>query len=275
MKRTTAYTPSKLRPLGSARVITVKPIARPGTPSSELLDALEHAVTHLQRWDECAPAKVKTDAGLASAFIDRRISCLIDSGTQVPTWPPIERMLERPCGRAATMELQEALHRSPPSPAILLACAQRLQGKTSLRWRCGPQFIRSRMSDLERRFCDASEVETNLCQMSANARLIAHPLERAIYLLANILSIHPLSDGNGRLARSAFSAVLIADGVLTDPLPLGTLLYRNAYPFVAALHEAQGRNDPLPLALFFVRLASTLGEIADNLENSDAPTESK
>jgi hypothetical protein len=111
--------------------------------------------------------------------------------------------------------------------------------------------------------------------MSANARLIAHPLERAIYLLANILSIHPLSDGNGRLARSAFSAVLIADGVLTDPLPLGALLYRNAYPFVAALHEAQGRNDPLPLALFFVRLASTLGEIADNLENSDAPTESK
>lgn len=272
---TTAAPPTKTRAVAGQLVVAVKPVARARNYCLESVCALDQAVLHLRRWDEKAPVLLRTDAGLASAIIDRRVSCLIDSGTLAPTWPPLERMLERPCGRTAAIHLYKALQRSPPSPALLLACAQRLQSDTALRWRRGPQFIRSKMSNLERRFCGASEVETYLCQMCTNAQLIAHPLERAIYLLTNILSIHPLSDGNGRLARVTFSAVLIAAGVLTDPLPLGTILYRNAYAFVAALNQAQSCDDPLPLALFFVRLASTLGEIADNLENSDAPTESK
>ena len=262
--------PPERKPVGDRLVIPVQPIVRPNSLSCESTRALDHALSPLQRWDEKAPISIKTDAGLASAILDRRISGLIDRGAQIPHWPPLKRMLERPCGRAAAKQLGQDLQNSTFSPTLLLACAGRLQSSTELCWRAEPQFIRSRSTQLERQFCEPAEVEKHLRQLCAIGPSIMHPLERAVFVLANILSIHPLLDGNGRLARAAFSAVLIAEDALIEPLPLGALLYLNAHTFVAALNEAQGRQDLIPLVHFFVRMASKLGEIADTMEKENA-----
>lgn len=63
------------------------------------------------------------------------------------------------------------------------------------------------------------------------------PMTWAIYCYAEVALSHPLTDGNGRLARALLICALGRSKILQAPwLPITATFYRNAAAIVEALH---------------------------------------
>ena len=77
----------------------------------------------------------------------------------------------------------------------------------------------------------------------------AHPAARAVPGHFFFVYIHPYMDGNGRLARFIFNAMLVTGGYVWTIVPLEQ---RN--PYMAALEQASSYGNVTPLATFFADL---------------------
>ena len=96
----------------------------------------------------------------------------------------------------------------------------------------------------------------------------AHQVVRAAMAHLHLVSVHPFSDGNGRLARIVQSLVLARDGILAPEFgSIEGYLSQNTAAYYAVLQEVQGGSyqpdrDATPWIAFCV---------AAHLERSDAP----
>lgn len=74
------------------------------------------------------------------------------------------------------------------------------------------------------------------------------PFERAVACYLDILTIHPLVDGNGRLARCLFMYSLYRDGILTAPiLPIGPAIALERPAVLSACLQWQLNSNAEPL----------------------------
>ncbi len=73
------------------------------------------------------------------------------------------------------------------------------------------------------------------------------PLTRAVLAHLEFVSVHPYSDGNGRIARFLMNVALLGEG-----LPWATIRNDDRPRYFAALHEAQVNGDVLPFARFIL-----------------------
>lgn len=76
-----------------------------------------------------------------------------------------------------------------------------------------------------------------------------NPAELAALAHLKLATIHPFSDGNGRISRLAMNCVLNLHGY-----PMLDIGYRDRRPYYAALEKSQTSDDPAPFVKWFVRL---------------------
>lgn len=76
-----------------------------------------------------------------------------------------------------------------------------------------------------------------------------HPAVRAVLGHFFFVYIHPYMDGNGRLARFIFNAMLVTGGYVWTVVPL-----EQRKPYMAALEQASSYGNVKPLAQFFADL---------------------
>lgn len=88
-----------------------------------------------------------------------------------------------------------------------------------------------------------------------------HPIVRAVLAHLELVTIHPYSDGNGRLARFLMNVALLGEG-----LPWATIRNDDRPRYFNALHAAQVEGNVLP----FARLVAGYAERAANAL-ADAP----
>jgi len=104
------------------------------------------------------------------------------------------------------------------------------------------------------------------------------PLTKAALAHAQLETIHPFADGNGRTGRALTHIVLSGEGLsLTAPLPLSAILLTNVRAYFRALDEYRS-GAPLAVVELFIdaaRRAAELGAWAgrelDDVEVADAP----
>lgn len=112
-------------------------------------------------------------------------------------------------------------------------------------WRAGPIGVTSpRGEGLAYRGPDVSEVPglmSEVVQWLRGGDLDAHVAVRAAMAHLHIVSVHPFSDGNGRVARIVQSLVLARDGLLAPELgSIEEYLGRNTAAYYSVLAETQG-----------------------------------
>jgi len=111
-------------------------------------------------------------------------------------------------------------------------------------------------------FLDEDEVEEelrNLLVYMLGPDNELSPLLRAVLVLFGTLIIHPLSDGNGRLARILFQATLRRHLGLQIPiLPLGPVIARNRSRVVRSYLAWELDGDALPLVRFVIDAVEVL-----------------
>lgn len=76
-----------------------------------------------------------------------------------------------------------------------------------------------------------------------------NPAELAALAHLKLATIHPFSDGNGRISRLAMNCVLNLHGY-----PMLDIGYRDRRPYYAALEKSQTSDDPAPFVKWFARL---------------------
>jgi Fic family protein len=76
-----------------------------------------------------------------------------------------------------------------------------------------------------------------------------HPAVRAVLGHFFFVYIHPYMDGNGRLARFIFNAMLVTGGYVWTVVP-----FEQRKPYMAALEQASSYGNVTPLAKFFADL---------------------
>jgi len=77
------------------------------------------------------------------------------------------------------------------------------------------------------------------------------PMLRAILAHLDFVTIHPYTDGNGRIARFLMNLALVGEG-----LPWVTIRTEDRTEYFQALETAQVRDDPTPLARFLMNYAT-------------------
>lgn len=85
-------------------------------------------------------------------------------------------------------------------------------------------------------------------QWMRQARKKLHPVEYAVRLHLNLVSIHPFEDGNGRIARLAMNAALIQHGYMLLIVPP---ILRSDY--ISSLKKAQTKGDDADYLNFMYR----------------------
>lgn len=70
-------------------------------------------------------------------------------------------------------------------------------------------------------------------------RSLAHPIERALFMMFLVSEIHPFDDGNGRVSRAMMNSELLAGGLCRIIIPS---VFRNEY--VSSLKRIKNHSDP-------------------------------
>lgn len=167
-------------------------------------------------------------ASNVDAFLLRREAREVTVRTRAS---PLRVTAGRPASAYPVAVLQAAMRRGAVTNGVLWSVASKITGAHVHAWRNSdvvihadvarsvvsfpsPKAARIRVRDLLR-FCQGG-----------GDHLPA--LAQAICALEAFLALHPLLDGNGRVARAMFQAVLARRGLLTGPaLPIGPMLKLN------------------------------------------------
>jgi len=115
-----------------------------------------------------------------------------------------------------------------------------------------PQFINDLMSDL---FTWAKVSELN-------------PLIKACVLHYEIETIHPFSDGNGRIGRLWQSVILYNYNKLFELIPIETLVYENQQRYYEAIETSRKNNSSTAFIEFMLEMVSkTIDSFNTEIQN--------
>jgi len=91
--------------------------------------------------------------------------------------------------------------------------------------------------------------------------------------MTSLCNLHPFADGNGRLSRIVFNALLTTDGVRTPYVPLYELGRVSRGGFLIASRLAQYRGDWSALASFLTAAADIMAAMPCVLSAENAASE--
>lgn len=162
-------------------------------------------------------------------------------------------VMQRIDSEPAVQRLQRIARCMPLSVQHLLGTAERLCGKPQA-IREGNVRIRPDGDGQSVMFGPAAKVRIELRRLLRfiEAPCSASGFAQAFVAMAMLLSIHPLDDGNGRLARAVMQAVLAKRGILHGPvLPLGPVIKLNDYVHAGAFRAVALHGDWEKLLHFY------------------------
>jgi Fic family protein len=111
-------------------------------------------------------------------------------------------------------------------------------------WRTGPIGVTGRDGRIEYRAPDAGEVPglmAEVVEWLQGGDLGAHAVVRAAMAHLHVISVHPFSDGNGRISRIVQSLVLAREGLISPEFgSIEEYLAGHTADYYAALNEAHG-----------------------------------
>lgn len=164
------------------------------------------------------------------------------------------RRRNRPPSELAAKHLWDRLEAGPLAQADLLEAARLLGGKPCLR--PGRMFTSKFESGHYKEFVPLEQVRPRLdllLRRINRGEPKLHPLLHAVGIFFETTLIHPLSDGNGRLARLLFQVDLHRTIGLKAPiLPLGPACASNRSALVAACLAWEFDRDAKPMVDFIV-----------------------
>lgn len=112
------------------------------------------------------------------------------------------------------------------------------------RWRTEPVLVTERGGGVAYRGPAADEVPalmTEVAEWLDHGDLHAHPVVRGAMAHLHVVSVHPFSDGNGRVARIAQSLVLAREGLVSPELgSIEEYLAEHTRDYYGELRAAQG-----------------------------------
>jgi hypothetical protein len=188
-----------------------------------------------------------------ATFSDRYRSTILFADDPLPrnfgTRPPSELAAQLLWERAAHHALQ---------PADLLEAAARLGGAPRLRTGGArtTAFASGHRLEYTAADCIPRRVEALLRRLFTASD---QPLLHAIEIFVETLLIHPLPDGNGRLARLMFQLALRQSIGLRAPVfPLGPACAANRSALVSAYLALELKRDPEPLITFVATALNAL-----------------
>ncbi len=125
------------------------------------------------------------------------------------------------------------------------------------RWRTGPVGVTGSDGRLVYRAPDADEVPglmAEIIEWLRDGDLDTHAVVRAAMAHLHVVSVHPFSDGNGRISRIVQSLVLAREGLMSlEFSSIEEYLGRHTEDYYAALNEAYGpiysRGETSPIGL--------------------------
>lgn len=166
----------------------------------------------------------------------------------------------RPPSEVAARLLWDRLAVGPLSPADLLQAAAAAGG--TARFRTGRALTTAFASGHRLEYLNSEHISRRVASMLAKLNdptTGRHPILHAIDIYFDTLRIHPLPDGNGRLARILFQAALRQTIGLRAPiLPLGPACAANRGALMAAYLAWDFDRNAQPLVDFIVAALSAL-----------------
>jgi hypothetical protein len=188
----------------------------------------------------------------ATIGLELRLAYALSVGQLSRTaWPdfehaPLRKIFYRPALEPILLSYWPKLQNWPLTPQTIVDLAQILTQK-SVGFATGQMITRAFDSDNACIGYEPPPLRANwLADIHKACNFITHPLDCAAYAYARTLFAHPLQDGNGRLARAFFYAVLAHRGVLLAPVlaltPLCMLYCVEQARTMAALTQTQDWN---------------------------------
>lgn len=219
------------------------------------------------------PGEAELAAAREAGRVDLALPARADAAAvPLAAAPPLARFARRPALEPAIAPLLAAAAARALHPAQIVAAVEALTGGEIGGIRSTPI---SSTPDAEGRSTAFSPPTALIGEIGALCRLVnapfhADPLVEAIVLFACTLEVHPFGDGNGRLSRAMFHAVLAARGIApAPPLPLGPALYANAGRLVGEARRLRASGEWRPFVQFMLELAERILDAAAALRQPE------
>lgn len=180
----------------------------------------------------------------------------------------VDHLLARPPSELAAWRLWKLLDQRKIGPAALLDIARLTGGKAA--FRTMPARTTPFASGHVIAFLHADRITVRLDALTH--RLVdppadLPPLLHAIGVYVETLLIHPLADGNGRLARLLLLGALKGPLGLTAPIaPLGPALANHRAHLISAYLAWQFDRDPIPLVRLILSAVRRTSEVIKALK---------
>jgi hypothetical protein len=215
------------------------------------------------------PDEAELAAALAAGRVDVVLPFTPDAAVvPLAAAPPLARFGQRPPLEPAIAPLLAAAEARALHPPQIIAAVEALTAGEIAGIRSTPISSTDDAEGASTAFSPPAALIGEiggLCRL-VNAQFHPDPLVEAIVLYACTLEVHPFGDGNGRLSRALFHAVLAARGIAPAPvLPLGPALYANPGMLVGEARRLRATGAWRPFATFMLRLADRVLDAADTL----------
>lgn len=159
-----------------------------------------------------------------------------------PDHPPLRRLLLRPAVEPIQYSYWQALTQDP-QPQTLMSLASALTSQPisivgrPMSTTPDPVLGRTIFAD-PRQYGPVDRV------IASVRTAFADPFDRAVGVYLAFVICHPLSDGNGRVARALFSWSLREDGIISTPsVPLGPFFYIHARNIISITRDLVATSD--------------------------------
>jgi len=182
-------------------------------------------------------------------------------------------LLARPAPELAARIVWDRLAANSLGPDELLQAAMVLGGEAH--FRSGRAFTSTFATGERLEFLKPEQIDGRLASLLERLnrpRAGSHPFTHAVGIYFDMLLIHPLPDGNGRLARLLFQGALRQTIGLRAPiLPLGPACARNRPALISGYLAWQFDRDAQPLADFIMSAVSSLATLYERSFAKTAP----
>ncbi|MBX9802488.1 MAG: Fic family protein [Caulobacteraceae bacterium] len=139
------------------------------------------------------------------------------------------RFISRPAAEPILLHVWREIMTTTASPEDLKKIGSGLAGRSVELARGRMRTYPSTATGQFTVYADASQRERLMEYLAENSATNSDPVAKALVAYALVILCHPLTDGNGRLARAFVTGSLAREGLLTTPcLPLGPAFYLHA-----------------------------------------------
>ena len=194
-------------------------------------------------------ARIELLAGRSPTFVstfglELRAATVMAMGAEPSARLALQRLLSRPAAEAILLHAWPQLMRPGLDLESMQKIASGLAAKPLTIAKGRMRTTAGRNGEFTVYAPPEQRNELSGCLTEARAAAIDHPLASALVVFALTILAHPLTDGNGRLARALVHGTLAQGGLVRVPvLPLAPAFYARADVVRTALKELSRTGD--------------------------------